>query len=85
MHSIKDIVKQLIGKSLDAYNTNYTKVLNTRIDNIVAQAGNDNTEIVDARIDSAGVTHTTLNNRILAETKMNDEQLVEYTGNNISA
>ena len=85
MHSIKDIVKQLIGKSLDAYNTKYTKVLNTRIDNIVAQAGNDNTEIVDARIDSAGVTHTTLNNRILAETKMNDEQLVEYTGNNISA
>ena len=85
MHSIKDIVKQLIGKSLDAYNTKYTKVLNTRIDNIVAQAGNDNTEIVDARIDSAGVTHTTLNNRILAETKMNDEQLIEYTGNNISA
>ena len=85
MHSIKDIVKQLIGKSLDAYNTKYTKVLNTRIDNIVAQAGNDNTEIVDARIDSAGVTHTTLNNRILAETKMNDEQLVEYTGSNISA
>lgn len=85
MHSIKDIVKQLIGKSLDAYNTNYTKVLNTRIDNIVAQAGNDNTEIVDARIDSAGVTHTTLNNRILAETKMNDEQLVEYTGRDISA
>ena len=85
MHSIKDIVKQLIGKSLDAYNTNYTKVVNTRIDNIVAQAGNDNTEIVDARIDSAGVTHTTLNNRILAETKMNDEQLVEYTGSNISA
>lgn len=85
MHSIKDIVKQLIGKSLDAYNTKYTKVLNTRIDNIVAQAGNDNTEIVDARIDSAGVTHTTLNNRILAETKMNDEQLVEYTGRDISA
>ena len=47
MHSIKDIVKQLIGKSLDAYNTKYTKVLSTRIDNIVAQAGNDNTEIVD--------------------------------------
>ena len=85
MHSIKDIVKQLIGKSLDAYNTKYTKVVNSRIDNIVAQAGNDNTEIVDARIDSAGVTHTTLNNRILAETKMNDEQLVEYTGINISA
>ena len=85
MHTIKDVVKQLIGKSLDAYNTKYTKVLNTRIDNIVAQAGNDNTEIVDARIDSAGVTHTTLNNRILAETKMNDEQLVEYTGSNISA
>ena len=85
MHSIKDIVKQLIGKSLDAYNTKYTKVLNTRIDNIVAQAGNDNTEIVDARIDSAGVTHTTLNNRILAETKMNDEQLVEYTGSSLSA
>ena len=85
MHSIKDTVKQLIGKSLDTYNTKYTKVLNTRIDNIVAQAGNDNTEIVDARIDSAGVTHTTLNNRILAETKMNDEQLVEYTGSNISA
>ena len=84
MHSIKDIVKQLIGKSLDAYNTKYTKVLNTRIDNIVAQAGNDNTEIVDARIDSAGVTHTTLNNRILAETKMNDEQLVEYTGSSLS-
>ena len=76
MHSIKDIVKQLIGKSLDTYNTKYTKVVNSRIDNIVAQAGNDNTEIVDARIDSAGVTHTTLNNRILAETKMNDEQLV---------
>ena len=85
MHSIKDIVKQLIGKSLDAYNTKYTKVLNTRIDNIVAQAGNDNTEIVDARIDSAGVTHTTLNNRILAETKMNDEQLIEYTGSSLSA
>ena len=85
MHSIKDIVKQLIGKSLDAYNTKYTKVVNSRIDNIVAQAGNDNTEIVDARIDSAGVTHTTLNNRILAETKMNDEQLVEYTGRDISA
>ena len=84
MHTIKDIVKQLIGKSLDAYNTNYTKVVNTRIDNIVAQAGNDNTEIVDARIDSAGVTHTTLNNRILAETKMNDEQLVEYTGSSLS-
>ena len=84
MHSIKDIVKQLIGKSLDAYNKKYTSPINNRIDNIVAQAGNDNTEIVDARIDSAGVTHTTLNNRILAETKMNVEQLVEYTGSSLS-
>ena len=85
MHTIKDTVKQLIGKSLDAYNTKYTKVLNTRIDNIVAQAGNDNTEILDARIDSAGVTHTTLNNRILAETKMVDQQMTEYIGYNLTA
>lgn len=84
MHSIKDIVKQLIGKSLDAYNKKYTSPINNRIDNIVAQAGTDNTEIVDARIDSAGVSHTTLNNRILAETKMTDENLIEYSGSSLS-
>ena len=84
MHSIKDTVKQLIGKSLDAYNKKYTSPINNRIDNIVAQAGTDNTEIVDARIDSAGVSHTTLNNRILAETKMTDEKLIEYTGSSLS-
>lgn len=84
MHSIKDTVKQLIGKSLDAYNKKYTSPINNRIDNIVAQAGTDNTEIVDARIDSAGVSHTTLNNRILAETKMTDEKLIEYSGNSLS-
>ena len=85
MHTIKDIVKQLVGKSLDAYNTNYTKPINDRINNIVAQAGDNNTEIVDARIDSAGVAHTTLNNRILAETKMIDQQMIEYTGYNLTA
>ena len=84
MHSIKDTVKQLIGKSLDAYNKKYTSPINNRIDNIVAQAGTDNTEIVDARIDSAGVSHTTLNNRILAETKMTDEKLIEYSGSSLS-
>ena len=84
MHSIKDTVKQLIGKSLDAYNKKYTSPINNRIDNIVAQAGTDNTEIVDARIDSAGINHTTLNNRILAETKMTDEKLIEYSGSNLS-
>lgn len=84
MHSIKDTVKQLIGKSLDAYNKKYTSPINNRIDNIVAQAGTNNTEIVDARIDSAGVSHTTLNNRILAETKMTDEKLIEYTGSSLS-
>ena len=84
MHTIKDVVKQLIGKSLDAYNKKYTSPINNRIDTIVAQAGTDNTEIVDARIDSAGVTHTTLNNRILAETKMTDEKLIEYTGSSLS-
>ena len=31
MHTIKDTVKQLVGKSLDAYNTNYTKPINDRI------------------------------------------------------
>lgn len=84
MHTIKDVVKQLIGKSLDAYNKKYTNPINNRIDNIVAQAGTDNTEIVDARIDSAGVSHTTLNNRILAETKMTDEKLIEYSGSSLS-
>ena len=84
MHTIKDVVKQLIGKSLDAYNKKYTSPINNRIDNIVAQAGTDNTEIVDARIDSAGVSHTTLNNRILAETKMTDEKLIEYSGSSLS-
>lgn len=84
MHSIKDTVKQLIGKSLDAYNKKYTSPINNRIDNIVAQAGTDNTEIVDARIDSAGVSHATLNNRILAETKMTDEKLMEYSGSSLS-
>lgn len=84
MHSIKDTVKQLIGNSLDAYNKKYTNPINNRIDTIVAQAGTDNTEIVDARIDSAGITHTTLNNRILAETKMTDEKLIEYSGSSLS-
>ena len=82
---MKQNMKEAIGLSLKRYNDTYMKAANDRIDNIVSQAGTDNTEIVDARIDSAGVTHTTLNNRILAETKMNDEQLVEYTGSNISA
>ena len=82
---MKQNMKEAIGLSLKRYNDTYMKATNDRIDNIVSQAGTDNTEIVDARIDSAGVTHTTLNNRILAETKMNDEQLVEYTGSNISA
>ena len=85
MHTIKDVVKQLIGKSLDAYNKKYTSPINNRIDTIVAQAGTDNTEIVDARIDSAGVTHTTLNNRIIAETKMNDQHLVSCSGEYITA
>jgi lysophospholipase L1-like esterase len=39
--------------------------LDTRIDNIVAQAGTDNTEIVDARYDSVNnVTHPTLKDRL---------------------
>ena len=41
------------------------KDLDTRIDNIVAQAGSDNTEIVDARYDSVNnVTHPTLKDRL---------------------
>lgn len=82
---MKQNMKNAIGLSLKKYNETYMKQAHDRIDNIVAQAGTDNTEIVDARIDSAGITHTTLNNRILAETKMNDEQLVTYTGSYISA
>jgi hypothetical protein len=39
--------------------------LDARIDNIVAQAGSDNTEIVDARYDSINnVTHPTLKDRL---------------------
>jgi Pectate lyase superfamily protein len=41
------------------------KDLDTRIDNIVAQTGSDNTEIVDARYDSVNnVTHPTLKDRL---------------------
>ncbi|MCG6184236.1 hypothetical protein JEG46_12250, partial [Anoxybacillus sp. LAT_26] len=41
------------------------KDLDARIDNIVAQAGSDNTEIVDARYDSINnVTHPTLKDRL---------------------
>jgi hypothetical protein len=36
----------------------------TRINNIVSQAGSDNTEIVDARLDDEGVTHVTLKARL---------------------
>ena len=73
---MKQNMKEAIGLSLKRYNDTYMKAANDRIDNIVSQAGTDNTEIVDARIDSAGVTHTTLNNRIIAETKMNDQHFL---------
>ena len=82
---MKQNMKKAIGLSLKRYNYTYMKAANDRIDNIVSQAGTDNTEIVDARIDSAGVAHTTLNNRILAETKMNDQHLVSYSGEHITA
>ena len=82
---MKQNMKEAIGLSLKRYNDTYMKAANDRIDNIVSQAGTDNTEIVDARIDSAGVTHTTLNNRILAETKMNDQHLVSCSGEHITA
>ena len=82
---MKQNMKEAIGLSLKRYNDTYMKAANDRIDNIVSQAGTDNTEIVDARIDSAGVTHTTLNNRILAETKMNDQHLVSCSGEYITA
>lgn len=82
---MKQNMKNAIGLSLKRYNETYMKATNDRIDNIVSQAGTDNTEIVDARIDSAGVTHTTLNNRIIAETKMNDQHLVSCSGEHITA
>ena len=82
---MKQNMKEAIGLSLKRYNDTYMKAANDRIDNIVSQSGTDNTEIVDARIDSAGVTHTTLNNRILAETKMNDQHLVSCSGEYITA
>ena len=82
---MKQNMKEAIGLSLKRYNDTYMKAANDRIDNIVSQAGTDNTEIVDARIDSAGVTHTTLNNRIIAETKMNDQYLVSCSGEHITA
>ena len=82
---MKQNMKEAIGLSLKRYNDTYMKAANDRIDNIVSQAGTDNTEIVDARIDSAGVTHTTLNNRIIAETKMNDQHLVSCSGEYITA
>lgn len=84
MASIKTNVKQLIGKSLDLYNKTHMKAAHDRIDNIVAQAGTDNTELVDARIDTAGVKHTTLNNRIKAETKIMGERLQEVSGEYIT-
>ena len=82
---MKQNMKEAIGLSLKRYNDTYMKAANDRIDNIISQAGTDNTEIVDARIDSAGVTHTTLNNRIIAETKMNDQHLVSCSGEHITA
>ena len=82
---MKQNMKKAIGLSLKRYNETYMKEAHNRIDNIVAQSGTDNTEIVDARIDSAGVTHTTLNNRIIAETKMNDQHLVSCSGEHITA
>ena len=82
---MKQNMKKAIGLSLKRYNETYMKETHNRIDNIVAQSGTDNTEIVDARIDSAGVTHTTLNNRIIAETKMNDQHLVSCSGEYITA
>ena len=82
---MKQNMKKAIGLSLKRYNDTYMKAANDRIDNIVSQAGTDNTEIVDARIDSAGVAHTTLNNRILAETKMNNQHLVSCSGEHITA
>lgn len=82
--NLKDIIKEAIGKSLDAYNKKFGKQLHDRIDNIVAQAGTDNTEIVDARMDSTGIKHTTLNNRINSEFKMSKEHLQEVKGEYIT-
>jgi len=64
-----------IQNDLNAKETRITQVendnierdndLDARIDNIVAQAGSDNTEIVDARYDSINnVTHPTLKDRL---------------------
>lgn len=84
MRTLKDNIKEAIGRSLDAYNKKYGKALHNRIDNIVAQAGTDNTEIVDARVDSTGKKHTTLNNRINEEFKKGKEHQVTITASHIT-
>ena len=52
----------LLNEDLNQVDSRLTRnltQLNTRVDNIVAQAGDDNTEIVDARVGIDGKTYTT--------------------------
>jgi len=42
-------------------------LLNTRVNNIIANAGDDNTEIVDARVGTDGTTYTVLKDRLDTE------------------
>lgn len=84
MRTIKDNIKEAIGRSLDAYNKKFGKAIHDRIDNIVAQAGTDNTEIVDARVDSSGKIHTTLNNRINEEFKKGKEHMQSVSGSHLN-
>ena len=68
---------QTLNGRIDSVNQS----LNTRIDNIVAQSGDDITEIVDARTGADSTTYPSLKARLDAENSDLKNALEAYTGN----
>lgn len=79
--TINDLQNEINGKINEEVSTRAAAdtMINTRIDNIIAQAGTDNTEVVDARVGTDSTQYTVLKNRLDAENTQLKSQIDWYT------